>query len=370
MKLSWTLIYFGLFIQSLIFSLLLTPLSHIIGTRLSLIDPPKEGKIHQEIKARSGGIAIFLSFMFVTLSGLGLSFILINHSNLLGNDVSRLVKNIPSISFKLTGLLAGAVFIFIVGIIDDRFTLRPWTKLICQIISTIPVLLVGIRIQLFLPSFIGVIFTVAWFILLINAFNFIDNMDGLSSGIAIIVSFVLAIVSWQAQDRFMTAILLTFAGSIMGFWYFNFIKARLFMGDGGSLFIGYMIAALTILCTYYKKGVPTALPVLSPVIILGVPLFDTLSVLYIRFKIGKPLMQGDTNHFSHRLVNLGMTRKQAVIFIYLVTFCVALAAMPLSWLPAIPAMLLTLQVALWFILIYILERTGKKKIEEGIDISK
>jgi UDP-GlcNAc:undecaprenyl-phosphate GlcNAc-1-phosphate transferase len=363
MNISWPVIYGGIFLLSLVFSLCLTPLSEVLGTRLSLIDEPKAGKFHQTRKARSGGIAIFCSFMGIVGLGIILASIITPKSSLLNPDVSRILENIPSVFYRLIGLLAGGIFIFIVGVVDDRVTLKPWTKLSCQILAALPLILTGVKIQFFIPSWMGMLLTVFWVVLLTNSFNLLDNMDGLSSGIAVIVCLVLGMVSIQAGERLMTALFLAMAGSILGFWYFNFIKSRLFMGDGGSLFIGYMIAALTILSTYYKTGVPTALPVLTPLIILGVPLFDTFSVLLIRFRMGRPLMQGDTNHFSHRLVNLGMTPKQAVVFIYLVTICVAMAALPLAYLPLRSALIQTLQVGLWFVLIFLIERAGKRKIE-------
>jgi len=370
MMISWIIIYIGILSLSLILSLILTPLSERMGMRLSLMDVPKPGKFHEKTRARSGGIAIFASFVLVLAIGLCLGFILYRQGGFLSADVARLVKNIPSVMPKLIGLLVGASFIFLVGLWDDKWNLNPWTKLLCQIVSAIPLLLAGIRIEMFLPAWMGCILTIFWIVLLTNSFNFLDNMDGLSSGIAAIVCLVLAFVTWHAQDLFVTAILVALAGSILGFWYFNFIKSRLFMGDGGSLFIGYMIASLTILATYYKKGIPTTLPVLTPFIILGVPLFDTVSVLYIRFRMGKSLMKGDTNHFSHRLVNIGMSPRQAVVFIYLVTICVALAAMPLAYLPLQPALIQAAQVALWFLLIFLIERAGKKKIEADKNGSK
>jgi len=363
MMLSWTLIYAGIFFLSLFLSLVLTPFSENLGKRLSLIDEPHERKFHKKTKARSGGIGIFLSFLGTLVLGVVLALALQSKGSLIREGVSVYIANLMSVMPKLIGLLAGAFFIFLVGLIDDRKPLNPWIKLVCQILSTVPLIMVGIRIQLFLPSWVGIILTIFWVVFLTNSFNFIDNMDGLSSGIAIIVCVVMVYVSWQAGEWFMIAMFTCLAGSILGFWYYNFIKSRLFMGDGGSLFIGYMIAVLTILTTYYNKGVPTALPVLTPLIILGVPLFDTISVMLIRIKLGKPLMKGDTNHFSHRLVDLGMSPKQAVIFIYVVTFCVALAALPLAYLPLRSALFQAVQVALWFVLIFLLERVGKKKIE-------
>ena len=360
MKLQWWTIYILIFANALFFSFVFTPLSEFLGKKYGLLDVPKKNKIHAKVKARSGGVGIFLSFMITIIAGSCIGLWLYRSDGVLHESVSGLIGNIPAVSSKLLWLLVGATFIFIVGLIDDRFTLSPWPKLICQLLSAVPLLIADIRIQMFLPEWMGIALTVFWIVLLSNSFNFLDNMDGLTSGIAVIVSGVSAFIAWQAGNLFITAMFIAFAGSIIGFWYFNFIRSRLFMGDGGSLFIGYMIAALTIQSTYYKQGVPTGLPVLTPLIILGVPLFDTASVLLIRLKNRKPLMQGDTNHFSHRLVNLGMTRKQAVIFIYLVTVCVAVSAVPLGYLPLKPALVMTGQVVLWFILIFLLEHTGRK----------
>lgn len=364
MKFTWIIIYPAIFFATLLISLILTPLSDRLGRRLSLLDRPQKGKIHSETKSRSGGVAIFASFMLVLILGLFLAY-MAYRSRLFHDDVSKFIANIPFVAPKILWLLLGAAIIFTAGIVDDRITMRPWTKLFWQIVSSLALLMAGIRIQMFLPTWLGALLTVFWVVLLTNSFNFMDNMDGLSSGIAVIVALVLGSVAWRAQDVFVTALLFALAGAVLGFWYFNFIKSRLFMGDGGSLFIGYMIAALTAQTTYYKAGVPTGLPVLTPLIILGVPLFDTFSVLWIRFREGRPLMKGDTNHFSHRLVFLGMTRRRAVIFIYLVTLCVALCSLPLAYLPFAPALVFVGQVVCWFFIIYLLERTGKRKIQEG-----
>ncbi|HOE63054.1 MAG TPA: MraY family glycosyltransferase [Candidatus Sumerlaeota bacterium] len=364
MKFTWIIIYPVLFTATLLISLILTPLADRLGRKLSLLDRPQQGKIHNETKSRSGGVAIFASFMLVFFVGLCLAYIAYR-SSLFHDDVSKFIANIPFVAHKILWLLIGSAVIFAAGVVDDRITMRPWTKLFWQIVSSLALLMAGIRIHLFLPSWLGAMLTVFWVVLLTNSFNFMDNMDGLSSGIAAIVSLVLGSVAWREHDVFVTALLFVLAGAVLGFWYFNFIKSRLFMGDAGSLFIGYMIAALTAQTTYYKPGVPTGLPVLTPLIILGVPLFDTISVLWIRYREGRPLMKGDTNHFSHRLVFLGMTHKQAVIFIYLVTLCVALCSLPLAYLPFAPALVFAAQVICWFLIIYLLERTGKRKIKEG-----
>ncbi|MBM3335190.1 undecaprenyl/decaprenyl-phosphate alpha-N-acetylglucosaminyl 1-phosphate transferase, partial [Candidatus Sumerlaeota bacterium] len=247
---------------------------------------------------------------------------------------------------------------------DDRRPLGPWAKLLCQIAAIVPVLLAGVHIVSFLPSkWLGALATVAWMVLLINSFNFLDNMDGLSAGVGAVVTIVLAWISFGSDELLMTAMFIVLAGTLLGFLRHNFAPAKIFMGDSGSMFLGYMVGVLTVLATYYQKGVPTRLPVLTPVIVLGVPLFDTFSVLWIRWRAGQPLMQGDRNHFSHRLVNLGMSERGAVVFIYVTTFCVGLGALPLRHLDWPGALLVAVQTALWFVIIYWIERLGKQAAE-------
>lgn len=159
----------------------------------------------------------------------------------------------------------------------------------------------------------------------------------------------------------MMAMFAALAGAVAGFLPYNFPRARLFMGDSGSLFIGYMFAALSTMVTYYDAGVPSQLPVITPLVVLGVPLFDTLSVMWIRWRAGKPLMQGDQNHFSHRLVALGFGRAAAVMVIWAVTLLMGLMAVNLRWLPAAGAVITLAQVVLTFLIIFALEMQGKQR---------
>ena len=239
--------------------------------------------------------------------------------------------------------------------------MRPSIKLLCQIVATVPLIFAEVHIVSFIPwAWVGSLATVVWIVLLINSFNFLDNMDGLSAGIGAIDAAVLAWISFRSGEWLMTGLFVVLCGTLLGFLRHNVSPASIFMGDSGSMFLGYMIGVLTVLATYYKQGVPTRLPVLTPLIVLGVPLFDTCSVLWIRRREGHPLTQGDRNHFSHRLVNLGMTERGAVSFIYLVTLCVALGALPLRDLDLAGALLVTLQTVLWFVIIYWIERLGKR----------
>src|SRR5690606_4205172 len=179
-----------------------------------------------------------------------------------------------------------------------------------------------------------------------------DNMNGLSAGVAVVCAFSFYLISRAGGEYFMMAIFAALAGSVAGFLPYNFPRARLFMGDSGSLFLGYMFAALSIMVTYYDAGVPSQLPVVEPPVVPGVPLFDTLSVMWIRWRNHKPIMQGDQNHFSHRLVALGFSRVAAVIFIWVVTLMMGLAAVNLRWLPTAGAIIALAQVILFFLLIY------------------
>lgn len=361
MRLEWEVIFVVLFCESLIVSLLLNPLMKKLSGAIGLVDHPGERKVHTTPTPLSGGIAIYLSFVVVTGINILLALWLLNTTNLFHADVS---KYVPNVAFRLrqAGLIfLGATLMFVTGVIDDRRTLNPWLKLVLQILSAALLCVAGIRIGLFIASpAVGVVLTLGWVVLLTNSFNFLDNMDGLASGIALIILAVLGALSYLSEEWFMVAFIAVFAGALLGFWRYNFFGHKIFMGDSGSLFVGYIIAAITILITYYKRGVPTALPVLSPLIILGVPLFDTLSVLLIRIRRGAPLMQGDTNHFSHRLVSLGMTHRQAVAFIYIVTFCVAINALPLRYLNLRNSIIVAIQTILIFVIIYFLEKVGKR----------
>jgi UDP-GlcNAc:undecaprenyl-phosphate GlcNAc-1-phosphate transferase len=210
----------------------------------------------------------------------------------------------------------------------------------------------------------GAVATVVWVVFLMNSLNFLDNMDGLTGGISMIVSVAFALVAFSAGKWFMAAIFVTLAGSLAGFLIHNFHPAKLFMGDNGSLFLGYIIAALSIQCNYSDPNAPTILPMLTPLIVLGVPIFDTVSVLWIRWRAGKPLMQGDKNHFSHRLLDLGMSQRRAALLIYFLTAAVALGAIPLRTASLPGGCAILLQTALVFLAIYHIERAAQRKIKE------
>jgi len=214
-----------------------------------------------------------------------------------------------------------------------------------------------IKVTLFIqnPVVCGLI-TVLWIVGITNAFNLLDNMDGLSAGVAMIVSVILLIVAVQTAQYFLAALLLVLLGSIVGFLIYNFPPASIFMGDTGSLFIGYMLAASAVLLTFYKEGYGL-FPIVVPLIVFCVPLFDTAGVILIRLRAGRSIFEADKNHFSHRLVRLGMTPRKAVLVIYLLTFATGLMATLLYHTTNLGAAIILVQVVTVIVIIALLEGT-------------
>lgn len=166
-----------------------------------------------------------------------------------------------------------------------------------------------------------------WILLLTNSFNLLDNMDGQSASVAIVCGFSLLICSLFTQQYFIAGFLLCLIGAIAGFLYFNFPPASIFMGDSGSMFIGYMLASAAVLTTFLTSpGVSSWKPVLVPLIIFALPLYDTFSVIMIRLLRKKPIFIGDTNHFSHRLHKAGMSTRHTLLTVCAVTAATSLGA--------------------------------------------
>jgi UDP-GlcNAc:undecaprenyl-phosphate GlcNAc-1-phosphate transferase len=199
-----------------------------------------------------------------------------------------------------------------------------------------------------------------WIVLITNSFNLLDNMDGLSSGVAAISAIIfLSVAAYQGQF-FIALILSIFIGSVLGFLRYNYNPSTIFMGDAGSLFLGYILSTLTISASYVTPESSSLLPALMPVIILSIPLFDTISVIIIRVKEHRPIYVGDKRHLSHRLVDMGFSPRSAVNTIYLLTFAVGLAAFLLPYLSIRLSILVFIQVIIILIIISILMFVGKR----------
>jgi UDP-GlcNAc:undecaprenyl-phosphate/decaprenyl-phosphate GlcNAc-1-phosphate transferase len=305
-----------------------------IAPQLGFIDKPGGRKIHLNPKPLGGGVALYFAVaipMLALLTLLQFPALFLNHTELNPAYLSGAREHTP----LALGLLGGMLFMHVLGLRDDRKPLGPYFKLFFQLaVITMFVILFDVRSLTALDRFafgkcLSIILTVLWIGAITNAFNFLDNMDGLSAGIAAVCTTAFLIAAISIQQWFVAASLAMLLGSLLGFLCFNFAPATIFMGDSGSLVIGFMLGVLTVRTTYLPKDTPWALgwyAVFAPVIVLAVPLYDLLVVSTMRLLRGKSPFVGDTNHFSHRLVARGMSRRTAVLCLYLLTASTSVAA--------------------------------------------
>jgi UDP-GlcNAc:undecaprenyl-phosphate GlcNAc-1-phosphate transferase len=328
MKLEIILAYSYVVLCGVVLSSLFIPMVRVIALRYGIMDAPGSRKIHRNPVPILGGVAVFLAF-YVAVFGNLLLLRMLSHQSWLKQffpDVLYRLQTVSMVSGKLRALFFGGLIIMVLGLIDDirgtEFSYK--IKFAVQIAVALILVASGMTISIFQSiPFLEQVIIVLWVVGITNAFNLLDNMNGLSSGVAIICLTMLMLVAVREQEFFVALIMGAMVGVLLGFFRKNFLQGEIFLGDAGSLFIGYILASLSLLIGYLNPGQHTLFPVLMPVMILGLPIFDTFSVIVIRLKHGKPLFRGDTNHLSHRLVALGLTPTQAVSFIFLITFALA-----------------------------------------------
>lgn len=334
-------------------SLLLTWLIRSIAPKFDFVDKPGGRKVHAKVTPLGGGIAIFWSIALPLLAGAIFSSSLPIHPDLR--------SGIPPQTPLLLKILGGMLAIHVLGLIDDRRALGPYSKLFAQLaITAALVLTTDLRILTTLGPVPSAILTILWIATITNAFNFLDNMDGLSAGIAAVASAAFLLTTLLIGQSFVAAALALLLGACLGFLIFNFSPASIFMGDSGSMLLGFFLAVLTVRTTFLQPGEDLILhwyTLFAPVIVLAVPLYDLTVVSVIRIAQGKSPFKGDTNHFSHRLVRRGMTKPGAVLCIYLITATTALGASVLPFVHSpLAASLLFIQTLLILAVILILER--------------
>jgi UDP-GlcNAc:undecaprenyl-phosphate GlcNAc-1-phosphate transferase len=295
-----------------------------LSYRLDFLDYPAGRKVHKKPTPFLGGVGIFISFWAVVFGGFTLASVL--PATFFSGPAGGFVLGSLSLAPKVTGIFLGSLVILLVGVLDDKFRWSPFRKFLGQAIAACTLMGLGLTINLFSGlGPVGYLITFIWVLLIINAFNFIDSLDGHCAGIGFIST---AIFFWLTQimnQPLVGFFLAAFAGSLIGLFHHNFKPAKIFLGDNGSLFIGYMLAAFTLLCNYQ---VPEAnfTTLFIPVLIFGVPIYDTLSVVVVRLMRGVAPWEGDRNHFAHRLVKIGMSEKVAVIFSYFIALTIGLVA--------------------------------------------
>lgn len=304
------------FFLAAILSNFLTPLAGKFGEKFGALDVPDERKVHSSAIPRSGGGAIFLVFVVTVVI-----------MRIVGTDVSARVVVNQSLWF----LFAGAVVTFGIGFYDDFRRLGPKVKFLFQIIGASLAFAGGARIGAVFFGFdlldhivLSYLMTVFWFLLLINAINLVDGLDGLAGGVVLFASLVMMILAIIKQDYLMGLYFAVIAGSVLGFLRYNFNPASIFLGDGGSYFLGYAMAALSVMGSIKSQtGAAIAIPLLA----LGVPLFDTMLSPVRRFLRGKKMFDPDKGHVHHRLVGMGLTTRKAVLVIYSITLGLCVLAL-------------------------------------------
>jgi UDP-GlcNAc:undecaprenyl-phosphate GlcNAc-1-phosphate transferase len=369
-----TYIYVYIFVSAFVISWLLVPLFKRIATRRQLFDRPGERKIHAHAKPLLGGLAIYISFIAVIL--MNVVGLLVFRSNVtfakflpaMVLQWPRLVMILP----HLIAILAGGTLVMVIGLIDDikgvQFSYK--LKFYAQVGAALILVMGGVKTRLMPNDFLNYLVTILWVVGITNAFNFLDSMDGLSAGVAGIASLIFFAVTSQQGQFFSALILIAFAGSVLGFLRYNFYPSKIFMGDAGSLFLGFILGSLTITSSYVVRKSTSLIPVVMPILILSIPLFDTFSVIYIRLKEKRPIYVGDQRHFSHRLVDLGMSQRGAAIFIYLVSFCVGVTATLLPYVSLWGSVVILLQAIIIYCLITVLMIVGMRQAKKGLNSSK
>lgn len=329
----WLLIV-GCLISAFWVSFLTTGLMRLIAPRVGLIDKPAARKVHIVPTPLGGGIGIWCGVVLPLAAAQVLIWLWKNYPPAwLPFELAEHLAGAASRARELWGIVAAATILSITGLIDDFRPLSWKLRIAIQFGVSIAVVLSGVRATIFANNiWIGGVVSVLWFVILVNSFNFLDNMDGLSGGIALIVSTIFAVMMLTKPGDphwFVGGFFLIVAGSLIGFLCHNWSPARIFMGDAGSYFLGFSIACMTLLGTFYSPSDHNKHVILAPLCVLAVPLYDICSVILIRIKEGRSPFQPDKRHFSHRLVALGLTRVQAVLTVQLTTLTTGLLGLTL-----------------------------------------
>ena len=311
-----------------------------VASRLGLVDRPGSRKIHQNPIPLGGGVAIFWALalpMLATLLVINFAGHVIIDRFPADEDMAALVEGGQYQTPMTLGLLGGMLVLHGIGLMDDRRAMGPFVKLAVQVlVAAAFVIIYDVRALTALSNPPGmktagyvasVFLTVFWIVAVTNAFNFLDNMDGLSAGVAAVCATAFLITALTIGQWFVAAALALLLGAVLAFLCFNFPPASIFMGDGGSLVIGFLLGVLTVRTTFVTTDWGAGwYAVFAPLIVLAVPMYDMVTVMIVRLCRRASPFIGDNNHFSHRLVARGMSRRTAVLCIYLVTAATSMAA--------------------------------------------
>jgi UDP-GlcNAc:undecaprenyl-phosphate/decaprenyl-phosphate GlcNAc-1-phosphate transferase len=283
--------------------------------RHGAVDDPGHRKIHAASIPLAGGPAVMTGLLAALLGGTVFAFL---HSS--SGTMGLFQYGLGRRAIQLLGITVGAAGMLLIGLRDDKVELQPAAKFGGQLLAALAVAATGVRITLFVHNIVfSYGMTALWILTVVNAFNFMDNMNGLCAGLGAIGAGWFGLIAAQAgPPQYLVATMaFLIAGALLGFLPYNFPNASAFLGDSGSHLVGYLLAVLGILPHFYTPRHPRTLAVLAPLLILAVPLADLAWVVLLRWRMGQPFYLGDTNHLSHRLVRRGLSAMQAVLVIWL-----------------------------------------------------
>jgi UDP-GlcNAc:undecaprenyl-phosphate GlcNAc-1-phosphate transferase len=351
-------------------SLVITALVRRVAVVKGFVCSPVEDRFRGEAVPLGGGIAIFTTIAGVMLAAvITVKYLFVQrYPGWLGNSIAIYGPGFLSRAGQIAIVLICALSLFVLGLIDDIKPLGPFVKLAVEFLAALAAAgLADIRVEFFIANRgVTTLLSVLWIVLIINVFNFLDNMDGASGGIAVIVSGILFVAAALSDQVFVGGMAVIVVGTLLGFLVFNFPPAKILAGDAGSLVVGFFIALLTLRTTYYQQiESGPVYPVFMPLIVMAVPLYDFISVTLIRISQGRSPFVGDTQHFSHRLRRRGLTETQTLLTLYLATICTSLGATFLYQVNLIGAILIFTQTFMVLIIIAIFESTGKNDRTTG-----
>jgi len=330
--------------------------------RTGFVSRPSADRYNRNVIALGGGVAIFWTIALFALAAAGLVKFLVapGHLGFLDETIAQHAAGFLKKINDLLIIIAAVFVLHFMGLWDDRKSLGPLLKLGVQFaVAIVAAVWADVRVEMFIENiFITTALSVFWIVLMINAFNFLDNMDGASAGIALIAVAALMVAAGRSGQVFVLAMGLVFAGALAGFLVFNFPPAKIFMGDCGSMVVGFFVALLTLRTTYYNADAGTKLyAVFMPAVVMAVPLYDFISVTFLRLKQGKSPFVGDTQHFSHRLKRRGLSDRQVALTLYLATLCTGSGAVLLQRADRLGAILIAAQTLMILSIVAILETT-------------
>lgn len=330
------MIYFLMFALALVGTVIGTPVSILLARKFDVLDYPRSRKVHRQPLPRWGGIGIYLGFFFALFV---VSF-LPPFKNLMAYKSGELLK-------QLSGIIFSGTLVFGLGLIDDKKSLRAVTKLLAQIIAAYVAMDYGVRISGLalpfmhgfyeFPKLLGQILTVFWIIGFMNTINLADGLDGLAAGIVAIAAgtfFIVALLQGQtkivllSKQLTLAAVLAAgLTGACIGFLLFNFNPAKVFMGDSGALFLGFMLASISTIGTLKSTAV---MAIVIPITVVALPILDVALSMFRRMRQGMGLMQADKDHIHHRLLRFGWSHREVVLLMYIVTLLLSIGSILLT----------------------------------------